>query len=132
MKINDALNEIERLQKELAAAKLIIALQEKIIKNLNLNNDKKIEEYELLSEKKRIAEIDKFVKKSEVLDTIINEPEEIKKEEKEKKKREALKQVVKNIKTLILNQKFPKQFMKIQLKIHVLIVSKSWILLRKK
>ena len=42
MKINDALNEIERLQKELAAAKLIIALQEKIIKNLNLNNDKKI------------------------------------------------------------------------------------------
>ena len=87
MKINDALNEIERLQKELAAAKLIIDLQEKIIKDLNLNNDKKIEEYELLSEKKRIAEIDKFVKKSEVLDTIINEPEEIKKEEKEKKKR---------------------------------------------
>ena len=41
----------------------------------------------MLSEKKRIAEIDKFVKKSEVLDTIINEPEEIKKEEKEKKKR---------------------------------------------
>ena len=73
----------------------------------------------MLSEKKRIAEIDNFVKKSEVLDTIINEPEEIKKEEKEKKKREALKQVVKNIKTLILNQKFPKQFMKIQLKIHV-------------
>lgn len=87
MKINDALNEIERLQKELAAAKLVIALQEKIIKDLNLNNDRKIEEYELLSEKKRIAEIDKFVKKSEVLDTIINEPEEIKKEEKEKKKR---------------------------------------------
>ena len=87
MKINDALNEIERLQKELAAAKLIIALQEKIIKDLNLDNDKKIEEYELLSEKKRIAEINKFVKKSEVLDTIINEPEEIKKEEKEKKKR---------------------------------------------
>jgi len=85
MKINDALNEIERLQKELAAAKLVIALQEKIIKDLNLNNDKKIEEYELLSEKKRIAEIYKFVKKSEVLDTIINEPEEIKKEEKEKR-----------------------------------------------
>ena len=131
MKINDALNEIERLQKELAAAKLIIALQEKIIKNLNLNNDKKIEEYELLSEKKRIAEIDKFVKKSEVLDTIINEPEEIKKKKK-KRKREALKQVVKNIKTLIFNQKFPKQFMKIQLKIHVLIVGKSWMLLQKK
>lgn len=131
MKINDALNEIERLQKELAAAKLIIALQEKIIKDLNLNNDKKIEEYELLSEKKRIAEIDKFVKKSEVLDTIINEPEEIKKKKK-KSKREALKQVVKNIKTLILNQKFPKQFMKIQLKIHVLIVGKSWMLLQKK
>ena len=56
MKINDVLNEIERLQKELAAAKLVIALQEKIIKDLNLNNDKKIEEYELLSEKKRIAE----------------------------------------------------------------------------
>ena len=131
MKINDALNEIERLQKELAAAKLIIALQEKIIKNLNLNNDKKIEEYELLSEKKRIAEINKFVKKSEVLDTIINEPEEIKKKKK-KRKREALKQVVKNIKTLILNQKFPKQFMKIQLKINVLIVGKSWMLLQKK
>lgn len=131
MKINDALNEIERLQKELAAAKLVIALQEKIIKDLNLNNDRKIEEYELLSEKKRITEINKFVKKSEVLDTIINEPEEIKKKKK-KRKREALKQVVKNIKTLILNQKFPKQFMKIQLKIHVLIVGKSWMLLQKK
>ena len=85
----------------------------------------------MLSEKKRIAEIEKFVKKTEVLDTIINEPEEIKKEEKEKKK-EALKQVVKNIKTLILNQKFLKLFMKILSKTHVLAAGKSWMLFQKR
>ena len=41
MKINDALNEIERLQKELAAAKLIIALQKKIIKNRTTTKPRK-------------------------------------------------------------------------------------------
>ena len=87
MKIEEALNEIKRLQEQLAKANFLIALQSKIIKDLNLKLDENIKKYELLNEKKRIAEIEKFVKKSEILDTIINEPEEIIKEEKEKKKR---------------------------------------------
>ena len=87
MKIEEALQEIKILKKQLAQANFLIALQRKTIKELNSKLDERIKQFELLSEKKRIAEIEKFVKKTEVLDTIINEPEEIKKEEKEKKKR---------------------------------------------
>ena len=87
MKIEQALNEIKRLKKQLSEANFLIALQRKIIKDLNLKLDERIKECELLSQKKRMAEIEKFVKKTEVLDTIINEPEEIKKEKKDNKKR---------------------------------------------
>ena len=64
MKIEEALNEIKRLKKQLSEANFLIALQRKIIKDLNLKLDEKIKECELLSQKKRMAEIEKFVKKN--------------------------------------------------------------------
>ena len=53
MKIEEALNEIKRLKKQLSEANFLIALQRKIIKDLNLKLDERIKECELLSQKKK-------------------------------------------------------------------------------
>lgn len=86
MNLEDLIRENELLKKRIASLEKTTEKQAQIIFDLNRKLNEQIKKYEIVHEKKRIVEATKFIPKTEKLEVIINEPEEILKEEKTEKK----------------------------------------------